>query len=248
MSLIRVNELNNLNDQTIFTATSGTLVFPAGSTSRAPLRLTAGPSLTTPVAGSLEFNGNTFLTTSSDVSGREFNDSSLFYALDSNRTIEGTVVAGTFYDAFGVGIAVPINATYVFDIVIGLLTGATSHTVSFGFGGTAVANRLQYRTEFTNILLSTGTAVANTPTSAVTSMFTANPTSVANGVISPASTSVSKFLRVHGTIEISAAGVLSPQLGFSANPTGTNRVTRFSYARFNSIGAFSGDLVAGNWS
>jgi hypothetical protein len=248
MSSIRVNKLQNTDSQDIFDVSSGTMVLPAGSTSRAPLRFTEGPGLATPVAGSLEYNGNTFLTTSSAISGREFNDSSLFYALDADRTITGTVASNTFYDAFGVGLNVPTGSAYVFDIVIGLRTGATSHTVSFAFGGTAVIDKLQYRTEFTNLALSTGAAAPGTPTAAVTLMFVGNPNSAANGVISPASTVVSKFLRIHGIVELSTTGTISPQIAFSANPTGTNQVTRLSYARFNSIGAYSGDLVAGIWS
>jgi len=224
------------------------MVLSAGSVSRAPLRLTAGPGLSVPVAGSMEYNGNTFLNTSSDVSGRAFNDDSLFYALDADRTIVATVVGNTFYDAFGVGINLPAGGAYVFDIVLGLRTGTTSHTVSFGFGGTAGIAKTQYRTEFTNLALSTGAAGPGTPTASVTLMFVGNPTTAANGVISPASTVASKFLRVHGMIELSSQGTVRPQIAFSANPTGTNQVTSLSYARFNSLGTYDGDLVAGNWS
>jgi len=248
MSVIRVNQLKNLDDQEIFTTTSGTLVLPAGSTSRAPMQFTAGPGLTTPVAGSLEFNGNTFLTTSNATSGRAFNDDSLLYGLDADRTIVATVVAGTFYDIFGFGISVPAGGSYIFDIFVGLRTGATSHTVSFAFGGTAVIDKTQFRTEFTNALVSTGVAVPAAPASSVEVFFTGNPNSAANGVISAASTGVTKFFRVHGMVEILTGGVLRPQIAFSANPTGTNQVTRLSYARFNSVGSYSGNLIAGNWS
>jgi hypothetical protein len=248
MSIVKVNKIQNLNSQEIIDASSGTIVLPAGSASRAPLQFTAGPGVTVPAAGNLEFNGNTFLTTSSAVSGREFNDASLFYGLDQDRALIATVVANTFYSAFGVGINVPAGSAYVFDIVMGLRTGATSHTVSFNFGGTATFAAVQYRTEFTNLALSTGAAAPGTPTAAVTLMFTGNPTAPANGVISPASTLVSKFLRIHGLVEVNGGGTIDPQLSFSANPTGTNAVTALSYARFNSVGAFSGDLVAGNWT
>lgn len=248
MSTVRTNNFENLSGQNIFDASSGTLVLPAGSTTRAPLRFTAGPGTTTATAGSLEYNGNTFLTTSSNVSGRAFNDDSLFYGLDTDRTIVGTVVANTFYDAFGFGLAVPAGGSYLFDMMIGLRTGTTSHTVSFAFGGTAVIDKLQYVTEFTNLALSTGAAGPGTPTSAVTLMFVGNPNSAANGVISPASTVASKFIRISGVIEILSQGILRPQIAFSANPTGTNQVTRLSYARFNSLGTYNGDLIAGNWS
>jgi hypothetical protein len=248
MSTIKVNKLHNIDGQEVYDVASGTMVLQAGSTSRAPMRFNAGPGLTTPVAGSLEFNGNTFLTTSSATSGRAFNDDSLLYALDVDRTIVATVVASTFYDIFGVGISLPASTAYIFDVLVGLRTGATSHTVSFAFGGTAGIDKIQFRTEFTNLALSTGAAAPGTPTAPVTLMFTGNPNSAANGVISPASTLASKFFRVHGMIETSTAGTLRPQIAFSANPTGTNQVTRLSYARFNSIGATSGDLIAGNWS
>ena len=248
MSTVRTNNFENLSGQNIFDASSGTMVLSAGSTSRAPLQLTAGPGLSSAVAGSVEYNGNTFLTTSNVTSGRAFNDDSLFYGLDADRTIVATVVASTFYDAFGMGISLPASSAYVFDIVIGLKTGATSHTVSFAFGGTATIDKIQYRTEFTNLALSTGAAAPGTPTAAVTLMFVGNPTSAANGVVSPASTLVSKFMRIHGVVEISSAGTLKPQIAFSANPTGTNQVTRLSYARFNSIGTYTGDIISGNWS
>lgn len=248
MSTVRTNNFENLSGQNIFDASSGTMVFSAGSTSRAPLKLTAGPGLTTPVAGSIEYNGNTFLTTSSATSGRAFNDDSLFYALSADRTIIATVVASTFYDIFGVGISLPASTAYIFDILVGLRTGATSHTVSFAFGGTAGINKTQFRTEFTNALVSTGAAAPAAPASSVEVLFTGNPNSAANGVISAASTGVTKFFRVHGMIETSTAGTIRPQIAFSANPTGTNQVTRLSYARFNSIGTYAGDLIAGNWS
>ncbi len=248
MSVIRVNQLKNLDDEVIFTGTDGTMVLPAGSTSRAPMQFTAGPGLTTPVAGSLEFNGNTFLTTSSATSGRAFNDDSLLYALDADRTIVATVVGGTFYDIFGFGLSVPAGGAYLFDILVGLRTGATSHTVSFAFGGTATIDKTQFRTEFTNALVSTGAATPAAPASSVEVFFTGNPNSAANGVISAASTGVTKFFRVHGMVEILGAGIIRPQIAFSANPTGTNQVTRLSYARFNSIGTYSGDLISGNWS
>jgi hypothetical protein len=227
---------------------SGTMVFPPGSASRAPLRLTAGPGLTTPAAGSIEYNGTTFSTTSDAISGRAFNDDSLMYALYADRTIIATVVANTFYPILGQGISLPGNSAYLFDIVVGLRTGATSHTVSFSFAGTATYNFLQYRTEFTNLALSTGAAGPGTPLASVTLMFVGNPTSHANGIISPASTLVSKFFRVHGLLETSSTGTCIPSISFSANPTGTNQVTRLSYARFNSFGTFSGDLKSGNWS
>jgi hypothetical protein len=247
MSTLRVNNIQNVSETPLMEFSSGTIVLPAGSETRAPMRFTAGPGLTTPVAGSLEYNGTSFLTTSSSVSGRAFNDDSLLYVLDTDRTIVATVVAGTWYSILGQGITLPASSAYVFDIMVGLRTGTTSHTVSFSFQGTATYTFLQYRTEFTNLALSTGAAAPGTPTAAVTLMYTGNPSSAANGVISPASILATKFFRVHGVFETNASGTVIPSIAFSANPTGTNQVTRLSYARFNSFGTFSGDLKSGNW-
>lgn len=247
MSTLRVNKLTNLNDVEAFDVSDGTVVLSAGSTTRAPLQFLPGPSLSTPVAGSIEFNGNTFLTTSSSVSGKAFNDDSLFYGLSADRVISPTIVANTFYSIFGVGINAPADGSYVFDIMLGIKTGATSHTIGFNFGGTATISDVQYRTEFTNLALSTGGAAPGTPTAAVTLCFQSNPSVYANSVVSPASTLTSKFLRIHGMIETVGAGTINPQIAFSANPTGTNSISKYSYARFNSLGTVTGDLIAGNW-
>jgi hypothetical protein len=135
----------------------------------------------------------------------------------------------------------------MFDIFVGLRTGATSHTVSFALGGTATYGATQFRTEFTNLLLSTGAAAPGTPTAPVTLQFVANPNSVANGVISPASTLASKFFRVEGMVVVSGAGTINPQIAFSANPTGTNQVTQLSYMTVNPYGSATLPVSMGAW-
>jgi len=249
MGILKVNKLQNINGEDVLDGTSGKLVLPPGTTTKPPITFTASTSVTTPVAGSIEYNGRSFYTTPDTTSGRAFNDEGHLYALASDRTIISTVVANTYYSVFGVGLPVAANSAYLVDIVCGLRTGATSHTISFRFGGTATYTDCQYRTEFTNLALSTGTTAPGTPTAAVTLMFAANPnTTVTNAVISPASTLASKFFRVHGIITTTSGGTIDPEISFSANPTGTNAVTRLSYIKLNPIGTSTGTLIAGNWS
>lgn len=248
MSILRVNEVQNISGQEIFDGSTGTMILPAGNSLQAPLRMQAGTTLTNPISGSIEYNGNSFVVTSDATSGKAFLDDSLMYTIPADRTIVTTVVASTFYSIFGVGLNVSAGSAYLFDIMFGLRTGITSHTVSFNFGGTATYSSMQYRTEFTNVAISTGIAAPAAATSSVTSMFTANPTTAANGVISPASVTTSKFARIHGMVIVNTAGTVVPQIGFSANPTGTNQITSRSYARFNSLGTFSGEPTIGNWS
>lgn len=248
MSTIKVNKVQNVNGSEIFDGSTGAMILPAGTSLQAPLQMQAGPTATNPVAGSIEYNGNSFITTSDATSGKAFLDESLMYTNSTDRTVVTTVVAATFYSIFGVGLNVSAGSVYLFDVMFGVRTGITSHTVSFNFGGTATYSSMQYRTEFTNVALSTGLAAPAAPTSAITSMFTANPNTVANGVISAASVTTSKFARVHGLMQVSTTGTIVPQIGFSANPTGTNQITARSYARFNSLGTFSGEPTIGNWT
>lgn len=247
MSTLRVNALQNAAGTAVASMTAGTLTLEPGSTTRPPAVLQSGSLLTTPQAGALEYNG-IFYSTPDATAGEGVSISEHLYALNADRTLVATVVAGTWYSAFGVGLSVPANTAYVFDIIMGMRTGATSHTVSFHWGGTAVLGDCQFRTDFTNLALSTGGAAAGTPTSPVTLQFTGNPSVATNAVISPASTLTSKFFRVSGILTVSSAGTLIPEVAFSANPTGTNQITRLSYAKLYPVGAATGALVAGNWA
>lgn len=250
MSTLRVNVLENLNGSTLLTGTSGTIVLPAGTTSVAPLQFTAGSLLTTEVGGSIEYTGRNFYVTPSSTPGAAINDSSHFYMLNSDRTIIATVVGTTFYSMFGVGLPVSANTTYMFELIAGLKTGTTSHTVSFTLGGTATyGTQNLYQTDFHPLALSTGLAAPGTPTAMVSLTFNGSvPVTTANAVISAASVLASKAFRARGVIEVTGAGTIDPQVGFSANPTGTNQVAKYSFIRLIPIGNNSTDISAGNWA
>jgi hypothetical protein len=86
------------------------LTLAAGTASLAPLVMTSGTSLTTPVAGAIEFDGSTFFSTDDVTDGRGFIPSSHFFRLTSNvgaiTTISNffgatsgmTLDAGIFYE------------------------------------------------------------------------------------------------------------------------------------------------------
>jgi len=247
MSKVRVNEIANTSGVSIATLDNDTFKLAAGSATRPPVLFQAGPSLTSAQAGAIEYNGRGFYTTPDATAGKAFNVSEHLYALSADTTIIATVVANTWYPIFGVGLDVASDSSYVVDMLVGLRTGTTSHTVSFHFGGTATYSDVQFRTEFTNLALSTGTAVAGTPTAPVTLLFVGNAALPANAVISPASALASKFFRVYGIITINTAGTIIPEISFSANPGGTNQTTRLSHVKLNAIGTSTGVLQAGNW-
>jgi hypothetical protein len=198
---------------------------------------------------SLDFTtSGIILATPSSVSGQSVIDSEYIYTLNADRTIIATVVGATFYSMFGVGLTVP-PGTYGFSIFAGLSTGATSHTVSFNLGGTATIQDSQFSVDFLNAVTSTGITTPTAPTSTTRVFFNANPNSVANGVVSAASTTASKSLNVNGIFRISGTGRVDPQIGFSANPTGTNSLIRGSHIRIIPIStSINTNVSYGVWS
>jgi hypothetical protein len=126
---------------------------------------------------------------------------------------------------------------YLFEGFIYLATGTTSHTVSFNFGGTATYTSAAFYAEFLNV------AAAGTPTSSVSTFWTANT----GGVISPASTVASKAFWVKGALRINGAGTVIPQLAFSAAPGGTNQTSINSYFAMTPIGSNTFASI-GSWA
>ena len=127
--------------------------------------------------------------------------------------------------------------TYLFDGLIYLATGTTSHTVSFNFGGTATYTSAAFYTDFLNV------AAAGTPTSAVATFWAANT----GGVISPASTVATKAFWVRGTLRINGAGTVIPQIAFSVAPTGTNQTSTNSFFTMTPIGSNTFASI-GSWA
>jgi hypothetical protein len=189
------------------------------------------------------------LANPSSVSGTSIIDSEYLYTLTDNRTIVATVVGATYYSMFGVGLTVPVGV-YRFFINSALATGTTSHTVSFALGGTATIQDTQFFVDFLNVASSIGTTTPSTATAPTRVFFNANSiSSTANGVISPASVTATKSFTVTGIIRISGTGTINPQIGFSANPTGTNAVARGSHFSITPIGkSINSNISYGVWS
>lgn len=190
----------------------------------------------------------TILSTPSTISGNAVITNDHVYTLNADRTIVATVVGATFYSMFGVGLPVPVG-TYLFNIFGLMATGTTSHTVSIQMGGTATIQDIQFYVDFLNVATSIGTTTPSTPTAPVRTTFNANPTTVANGVVSPASIIATKSFNVSGIVRITGQGILNPQIGFSANPTGTNAMARGSSVRITPISPITGSNISiGTWS
>lgn len=110
-----------------------------------------------------------------------------------------------------------------------LNTGATTHTtaMAFALGGGASVTNFQY----TTLLWS---AADNTLT---TTQSTTHVSGVASKVLNATSTAVYTIIEFNGLLRMNAAGTITPQINFSANPTGTNLMKVGSYIEFEKMGS-----------
>jgi len=126
--------------------------------------------------------------------------------------------------------------TYRFRARYVLNTGATSHTTSVGFGGTATFTSCNYTSKATSAAANTLAAPQMRPVP-----------SAAAAVITAASIAVQTVVELEGIIRINGAGTIIPQITFSAGPTGTCEVAVDSFFELEPIG--NNTVVAvGNWT
>ena len=126
--------------------------------------------------------------------------------------------------------------TYRFRAVIKLNTGATSHTTSFGLGGSATFTSIGYSSK------ATSSAASTVATTQQLRVGTAAATA-----LTAASTAVTTDIEIEGLMRINAAGTIIPQITFSAGPTGTCEVAVNSFFELEPIGSNTVAAV-GNWS
>jgi hypothetical protein len=135
---------------------------------------------------------------------------------------------------------VTANTTYIVEGRYIINTGATTHTTALAWSTGATITSFQYET----LLWS---AAANTIT---TAQSTTHVTGVASKVINATSTAVYTNIRFKGILVVgSVAGgsTITPQISFSANPTGTCLMKRGSWISFTKIGSDT-DILKGGWN
>jgi len=230
-------------------STTANAVIPAGTTTLAPILLTSGTNLTSATAGAIEYDGKVVYGTpqaeavSARGALRGIIPTQQYYRLNSDYV--GSNATGA-QSLFGVGVTLSASTVYEFDMTM-LFTktaGATSHTFSLGFGGTATVNNILY-----NILTNPST------TSAAASGFgsagiqgivnSASATVVASAI---ASASIWEPIRITGTVSINAAGTFIPQYTLSAAPGGAYSTAAGSYIRINPLSASGAATNVGTWA
>jgi len=182
-----------LSSTQIATFTNG-VILPAGTATVAPLTMTAGTSLTSPVAGAIEFDGSTFFSTDDITDGRGYIPSVHFFRLTSDGSAITTTANffGTSTISLDNNIFYEVEA-YLYFTTTG--TGTATFTMTFtqtpvnnnaqyvgspvggvGTAGTAQTAAIVKSTATTGALPATGSLSAATHQYVLRSMFQANAT------------------------------------------------------------------------
>jgi hypothetical protein len=104
------------------------LEIKAGTATVAPLKLTAGTNLTTPVAGVVEFDGNAFYSTDDVTGGRGYIPSVHYFRL----TADGTAAGPTIANYFGATSGTSLDNNIFYELEANLFfTKTTADTVTF---------------------------------------------------------------------------------------------------------------------
>jgi hypothetical protein len=116
------------------TTLSSTQTLAVGTALIAPLAFQSGVTLTTPVAGTMNYNGVNFYATNDVTSGRGFVPAPQLFRLAANGTAIGAAIA----DYFGATSAITLAASGVYEIEFYLyFTKTTAGTVTFTLASSA---------------------------------------------------------------------------------------------------------------
>jgi len=151
----------------------------------------------------------------------------IFVSTVSAKSLANDTSTQNIFASANDALTVEASTTYAFEGVIRVTNGSTSHTTSFGFGGTATLTDIGYDAMSQRV-----GAGNNNGTFSGRWMTSASQTAT-----DAAGTSLGWTLKVRGLIRVNAGGTLIPQMSFSADPTGTCQVEPDSYMVFRKIGS-----------
>jgi hypothetical protein len=165
----------------------------------------------------------------------------LYYRLES--ALVGANVA-TAQSVFGVGVTLVGSTVYQFRIVIGLYktVGGGTHTIGFGFGGSATINNIGYAFTANETTGQFPTLAAVQSASMV--LTTSNTTITATTSVASKSYSI----LIDGTVSVNAGGTFIPQYTLSVAPGGTYTTAAGSYITFTPIGRSGANSSLGTWA
>lgn len=221
---VNIGSLNNLG-----------VTIQAGGSSGAPLKITSGTLMTTPAAGSVEYDGTVFYKTN-NASNRGLSPASQ-YAIFNNTTytLTSTTSAQKLFNTSTNGAITLPTGIFEFECYHYLTNlSSTSGTISFGL----VVGTATFTTFFTVNL--TRSLVGSTST-LISQSF--NATGVTASGSSGTATGATVFVK--GTIRVTVAGTIIPSVAMSQASAAV--VNSGSYFKVTQIANTSNQTI-GNWS
>ena len=219
---------------------TGLTVGPGGLLTAANGIVMSSMTLGTAVAGEFEYDGRVPYFTPAGTQ-RGVIPGMQYYV--TNSQVVGANATGA-QSILGVGVTLSSSTFYAFEGVFNFFktTGTTSHTFSFGWGGTATFDRI-----VTNIIEYSGANGYITPPRAteIYVMETANST-VLTGAITSAFYTVN--LNIKGIVKVNTGGTLIPQYTLSAAPGGAYTASTSNYLSIWPIGPTTGNVSVGTWA
>jgi hypothetical protein len=212
------------------------IILDAGKTTVPPLKFTSGTLETTAEAGAVEYDGKAFYATTVASSRQVLTAKQIATAFSVVSLTNNITTAQSIFAAANDTLTVAAATTYRFRAHLMFNTGATSHTTSFGFGGTATFNSCRYNSRAQSSAADTLATPQNRRVSTASA-----------AVLTAASTAVTTDIVIEGIIRTSAGGTIIPQVTFSAGPTGTCETAIDSFFELEPIGSNSVAAV-GNWA
>lgn len=223
----------------------------AGTTSVAPVNLSAGSLLVTPDAGAIELDSAVFYATpTAGVNSSQRGVLPAHHVIVTQaggRTlIQNTSAQAIFDNPSGGALTLTGSTTYQMEAMIVLTNSATpsaAHSISllFALGGSLTS--INYAADVTTS--------SGSPTSGATTVSRSLGTAVTALQITPAGTTTNSetvTVYIRGLLRTNSSGTFTPQIQYNTNaPGGTSTITANSYFRLTPWGD-SGLISVGNWS
>ena len=229
----------------VITATN-TIVPATNSTTVAPIQLTAGTALTTPLKGAIEFDANRLYFTQAQTSaaGRGYiSAKQMVVASGNSGAATTTTPVSPFAAANDVLSSIEPASLYRFrgryKWTATFTSGTANIQMLFAFSNAPAAFNYDFRT------LPLTPATLSTTASRVGTITVTTATQISPSISATIShvTEFEGFFTSHATL----ASTLTPQFQMSA--TGSSTVaTTFSFFEIEKVGASTDTLIAGNWA
>jgi hypothetical protein len=203
----------------------------------------ANTALSTASAGTLEYDGKVPYFTPLGTQ-RGVVPGMQYYRLNSGYV--GSNVS-TDQSMFGVSVTLSTNTQYAFQgfYLTVKTAGATSHTVSVGFGGTATLNNISY----VGVVNWSADGTSNPlGLRATPRTFYSNTASATAATAAIAAAGSLFYFTFSGTISIDSGGTFTPQYSLSAAPGGAYTTQIGSYFLIYPIGTSGSNTSVGTWA